>query len=199
MKKSARRLNGRTTGPVDKANAPGRRRPEDHRVRQSRVHIRRAETQDIPTLVRFRHRMFADMGGRTESAIRAHDARYRSWVRSRIQSGELVALLAEDRDRHPIATGSVWFRETHPTPHVASLKMPYILSVFTEPTARRKGTAGRIVRELVRIARSKGYEQVRLNASDAGMGVYAKLGFERTTEMRRYLNPKERRKARPIL
>lgn len=50
------------------------------------------------------------------------------------------------------------------------------------------------VRSLKEIARKRGYTQVRLNASDAGMGVYSRIGFERTTEMRCYLTAKLRKR-----
>jgi GNAT superfamily N-acetyltransferase len=66
-------------------------------------------------------------------------------------------------------------------------EVPYILSMYTEPEFRRRGVASRLVREMVRWSKARGYGRVLLHASRYGRPVYERLGFEPSSEMRREL------------
>lgn len=61
---------------------------------------------------------------------------------------------------------------------------PYLLSMYTEPSFRKKGAAFMVVEEAIRWCRKKRYERLMLHASEMGRGVYRSLGFKRTWEMR---------------
>ena len=175
--------------------SPGSSPPPVHRrPRRSHARLRRGTVDDLDLLLEHRHRMFQDMGGRTEKDIREHDVRYRRWVVPRMRQRKLIAVVAISPEGAAVASGCMWFRETHPVPASQDRECPYILSVYTEPEHRGTGLATAIVRSLKEIARKRGYTQVRLNASDAGMGVYSRIGFERTTEMRCYLTAKLRKR-----
>jgi len=134
--------------------------------------------------------MWSEIGGRTEDEIAEHDARYRPWARRRLRSGELVGVVAEREDGTPVASGLVWFRPDQPRPRLSRLESPYILSMFTEPAWRGRGVATRVVRELLRVCRERGLPNAGLHASRLGRGVYRRLGFERTWEMRIWLDPR---------
>lgn len=116
-----------------------------------------------------------------------HDRAYRTWVRPRLRSGEVIALIAE-LPEGPVASGVLWWREDQPRPGVGVVRLPYVMSVYTEPKLRGRGLASRIVQELVRAARAGGASRITLHASDMGRSVYAQLGFERTWEMRKWLD-----------
>jgi predicted acetyltransferase len=58
------------------------------------------------------------------------------------------------------------------------------MSFYTEPAYRGQGLATLIVKETMNWSRDKGYPWMTLHASAAGRGVYEKLGWEATTEMR---------------
>lgn len=132
--------------------------------------------------------MWAAIGHRTEKEITEHDRRYRAWMRPRLRSGEVVGLVAETADGTVVGSGVVWFRPDQPRPQIRVLVTPYIQSMYTDPTWRSRGIAARIVRGLMAVCREKGYASVVLHASEQGRSVYARLGFERTWEMRYWLD-----------
>jgi GNAT superfamily N-acetyltransferase len=141
--------------------------------------------------------MWSDIGHRTEAEITEHDAGYRRWAKSRLRSGELVGCVAESTDGSAVASGLVWYRPDQPRPKLPSLVSPYILSMYTEPAWRGRGIATRIVRELLVLIREAGYPNAELHASRFGRRLYGRLGFERTWEMRLWLDPKFVPKAIP--
>jgi len=144
----------------------------------------RAGPRDLPLLVVHRHRMFSDLGNRTEASIRSHDRRYRVWARARLRSRDLLGVIARDERGRAVASGCIWFREEQPRPETSALRSAYILSMYTLPRARKQGLASEVARRLVSIARELGYGRVMLHASAMGRGVYARLGFDPTNEMR---------------
>jgi GNAT superfamily N-acetyltransferase len=58
------------------------------------------------------------------------------------------------------------------------------MSFYTEPAFRGKGLATQIVKEAMKWGSERGYPWMMLHATAAGRGVYEKLGWERTSEMR---------------
>ena len=161
--------------------------PSPRRERPGRLAYRRTTTTDLPLLVDHRHRMWTDIAHHTEAQISDHDLRYRPWAKRRLASGELAGVVAETREGRAVASGLVWFRAEQPRPDFQGFESPYILSMFTEPAFRGRGVATRIVRELLTICRERGFPNVGLHASRFGRGVYRRVGFERTWEMRKWV------------
>lgn len=151
-------------------------------------------TADLDLLTDHRHRMWTAIGNRTEAEIAEHDGRYRVWMRPRLRSGEIVGVLAEGPDGSAAGSGLLWFRPDQPRPQIPTLITPYILSMYTHPAWRGKGIASRIVHDLVALCRKQGYPSVVLHASEQGRPVYGRLGFERTWEMRYWIDPRIRRR-----
>ena len=151
---------------------------------------RRATTADLEILVDHRHRMWSDIASRTEAEITEHDGRYRCWARSRLRSGELVGVVAVGPDGSAAGSGCVWYRPDQPRPKLLRLVSPYILSMYTEPVWRGKGVATRVVRELLKEVRRAGYPNAELHASRFARRLYGRLRFERTWEMRVWLDPR---------
>jgi GNAT superfamily N-acetyltransferase len=149
---------------------------------------------DLEVLVDHRHRMWSEIGNHTEREIAEHDSRYRAWALSRIRSGEVVGVVAAAPGGSVIASGCVWFRPDQPRPQLPSLISPYILSMYTAPDWRGRGVASRIVRDLVSVCRKAGYPNVDLHASKYGRSVYSRLRFDRTWEMRFWIDPRIRRR-----
>lgn len=158
----------------------------------TRFTFRWATPSDIPLLTDHRHKMFTAIGHRTEEQIREHDSRFRRWARRTIGRGELRGLLVQDGQCELVASGCIWFREEQPRPETGKSRSAYILSMYTEPWARRHGIAAEIVRRLTDAARHEGYSRVSLHASTMARGLYSSLGFEPTNEMRVELGPKGR-------
>lgn len=156
--------------------------------RRGRLSYRRTTVTDVEVLVDHRHRMWSAIGHRTEAEIAEHDPRYRRWVRPRLRSGQVIGIIAEAAGGEPAGSGLVWFRPDQPRPKLPTLVSPYILSMYTVPAWRHRGVATRIVRELLVLCREAGYPNAELHASRFGRRVYRGLGFERTWEMRIWID-----------
>ena len=154
--------------------------------------IRPATRSDLDVLVRQRRGMWREIGDHTDEELDAADRAYRRWARPRLTSGVLVGWLAEAADGRIVAGGCAWLRENQPRPGWDDVVMPYLLSMYTEPEHRGRGLASRIVREALRWAKARGYRRMTLHAADLGRGVYERLGFARTWEMRYRLQPPPR-------
>jgi len=169
------------------------RRPAEGR----RVHLRWAVAGDLGTLVRHRRRMWTEIRDYSSAELDRHGATYRRWARERLAAGTFVAVLAETSDGAAVGSGAVWLMPMQPRPGpLGRPEMPYVLSMYTEPRYRGRGIASRIVRELLRWSRARGYGRIFLHASAAGRSVYARLGFRAGSEMRRALRPRASRGGR---
>lgn len=164
------------------------------RTRSTAVTFRAAAAADLGLLTEHRHRMWTAIGHRTEEEITEHDARYRTWMRPRLRSGEVLGFIAETPEGEGVGSGLVWFRSDQPRPKIPILKIPYILSMYTQEGWRGHGIASGIVRRLVDACRARGFPSVVLHASEQGRSVYRHLGFERTWEMRYWIDPRLRRR-----
>lgn len=164
------------------------------RPRKAGVRVRPATAADLPVLVRHRRKMWEAIGRGTPAELDVHDQRYRRWVAQGLRIGRFVAYVATERDGNPLGSGAIWLVPAQPRPDPVPREFqPYILSMYTEPGARGRGVASRIVRALVAWAREHGYPRVSLHASKMGRGVYERLGFKATNEMRRVLRRSGRR------
>lgn len=56
-------------------------------------------------------------------------------------------------------------------------KIGEVVNVYTLPDYRRQGIAGQMMDAIIAIAKERGLDQLRLNASQAGRGVYEQKGF----------------------
>jgi len=151
--------------------------------------VRRARARDIDVLVLHRRRMWEDIGGRTPEQLDAADPVYRRWYLRESRAGRYVAFVAEDARGRVVASGCLWLQPGQPRPGDASCVDPYLLSMYTEPEYRGKRLATRIVREAIRWCRENGYGRMTLHASKMARGVYRRIGFERTWEMRIRMKP----------
>lgn len=132
--------------------------------------------------------MWTDIAHHTEAEITEHDGRYATWARPRLASGELVGCVAEAAGGRRVGSGLVWYQTDQPRPRVPGLVNPYILSMFVEPAWRGHGIATGIVKELLAEIRRAGYPNASLHASRFARRLYGRLGFERSWEMRVWLD-----------
>jgi GNAT superfamily N-acetyltransferase len=148
------------------------------------IRIRRATLRDLDTLVRHRRRMFEDMGLQfSDEDWAMGDREYRRWVKRLMPRREFIGWIAVTSKGEPVAGGAVWLQERQPRPGLPPLKMPYLLSMFTERAYRGRGLASRIVKEAMRWTKVQGFPYMTLHASKEGRRVYKKLRFKRSWEM----------------
>ena len=138
--------------------------------------------------------MWRDMGVGDKKLLDRADVVYRQWTRQHLRSGDFRAWLAENSEGKILGGGALRLQPVQPRPGYERGVQPYLLSMYTERASRGQGVASRVVREAVNWTRKNGYPSLRLHASEMGRGVYSKLGFKRSWEMK--MEFRQRKKAR---
>lgn len=161
--------------------------------------VREARPADLELLVRHRRQMWEAIYAReprARSVMDEADRVYRRWSRPRMRNRTLLGFIAEDEAGRPLGSGCLWVMPSQPRPGWSKEATPYVLSMFTEEVARGRGVASAILSELLSWSRAAGFPRVVLHASEQGQGVYERLGFERTTEMRYMIGDPHPRRGR---
>ncbi|HEV2137230.1 MAG TPA: GNAT family N-acetyltransferase [Nitrososphaerales archaeon] len=70
-----------------------------------------------------------------------------------------------------------------PYPGFAGGKVPYLMSVYTEPDFRGKGVATLVIKHAMDWAKRHGFHSMSLHASKVGRKIYESLGWESGNEM----------------
>jgi GNAT superfamily N-acetyltransferase len=158
--------------------------------------LRRATLRDVPLLVHHRRRMWEDIGRHTEAALDAADPVYRRWLAQRLRSGTAAGFVVEARGE-PAASGVLWVQEAQPRPGWHGTAQGYLLSMYTEPSHRRRGHAAAIIEAALAWARAQGVDRVTLHAATRARRIYERAGFARTHEMRLILGAAPPRRRPP--
>ena len=162
----------------------------DRTAKKAEFTLREATEKDLDVLAEQRNSMYRDMNPTLAFDRAEHARRYKAWARRMMRRKKLIPFLVTDRTGKPIAGGSVWIRENQPSPRYSVTEMPYLMSMYTAPAYRSRGLATMVVKHAIKLARARGYPRLVLHASEMGEPVYARLGFQRTTEMRLALDPR---------
>lgn len=159
--------------------------------------LRRATAKDLPTLVRHRDAMWVEMGRVAPGQRDPTSKAYGKWLLERMRRGTLTAFIAtDDESGDVLASGGVWIQEVQPRPGHPLTMWGYVLSIYTEPAARRRGLGRAVVDACIAHAREAGCTRCCLHASDEGRPLYDQLGFEPTEEMWLDLRPPHERPRR---
>jgi GNAT superfamily N-acetyltransferase len=156
-------------------------------ARKKSIVVRRATLRDLDHLVKQRHAMHEEMRHRTRAEHEGGDSAYRKFIIEMTKKRRYVAFLAFESNNlaDPIGGGAVWLREAQPRPaRKQVLRIPYLLSVYTDPKHRGKGVASTVVKEAMHWARTNRYPSMTLHASEMGRKIYSGLGWRNTSEMR---------------
>ncbi len=149
-------------------------------------------------LVDHRLRMFRSMRRGSTRQLDEVGRAYRLWIRREIRAHRFVAFVAVTADRERIASGGVWLQPFPPRPgRLKPLAVPYLMSMYTDPSHRHSGAATAIIRAAIHWARERGFTRLILHASRFGRPLYRRLGFVRGWEMRMDLPMKTPRRGRP--
>lgn len=150
--------------------------------------IRRATDADLDTLTEQRVSIYREIFPGSDLDFDAYGRRYKKWARRMMRRKVLISFVVTESSGKAVAGGSLWIRENQPSPRYPGTGMPYLMSMYTEPEFRGMGLASLVVKGAIAWAREHHYPRMNLHASEMGEPVYAKLGFERTTEMRLILS-----------
>jgi len=128
--------------------------------------------------------MLAEMASATPLQLAAVDRAYARFVRQEMKGRCMFCFLVETTEGEVVAGGAIWLRQAAPRVGFPGGRIPYLMSVYTEPAYRGQGLATMITKETMKWGRDRGYPWMLLHASAAGRGIYEKLGWEATSEMR---------------
>lgn len=145
------------------------------------IQVRRAGPGDSEAFIRFRMRMFQEMGKLPVDPVPLTEATER-YFNSNIDRSLLVWLA--ECGGQAVGGGGLWVYQRIPYPNNLDGSEGYIMSIYTLPAYRGQGAATALVEEMIRYARDAQIHKLWLHATDAGRFVYRKLGFQgKDTEM----------------
>ena len=156
--------------------------------------IRLATRADLDVIGDHRARMFSDMGELPADMFETFRAQSKETLYRMFERDQYIGWLAslQDQPEKIIAGAGALLRETppHPQPNangkidIVSGRQAVIVNAYTEPEWRRRGLAALLIKTIIDWTREQGIESVVLHSSDEGRGVYERLGFVPTSEMR---------------
>ena len=145
--------------------------------------LRPSTLADLETYVAHRVAMFRDMEMGTEEGLKRMAEAFRTQLRSWLVTGQCRGLLLEE-DGRAVVSVLLLLKDTLPTPVTPLSVRGYLFNLYTLPTHRRKGLAGHITDAALDLARDLGIEIMELHASLEAEGMYQRMGFVPTSEMR---------------
>ena len=151
--------------------------------------VRTATPKDAAVLVEARRHMYEDMGETNESSLDIADAQFSAWLAGRLEDGRAIGYIAQTPDGGWLGALTAQAQDTQPSLGNPSARQHYLFGLWVRPEARRKGVATALVAAATEGAKADGAGLISLNATDAGRLVYERMGFERNTSMRMFLDP----------
>jgi GNAT superfamily N-acetyltransferase len=145
--------------------------------------LRPSTLADLETHVAHRVALFRDMKTGTEEGRKRMAEAFRQLLRSWLVTGQCRGLVLEEHGR-AVAGVLMLMRDTLPTPVTPLAVRGYLFNIYTEPSHRRRGLAARLTDAALDLARSLGIEIMELHASLEAEGLYQRMGFVPTSEMR---------------
>src|SRR5271156_2769913 len=142
------------------------------------IRIREAGIGDVRHLVHHRRAMFEDMGHANAAELDAVDEMARKYFEAALSDGTYKGWLAEDTaNAEVVAGGGIVIVPWAGYPGERHSARVWILNMYTEPHARRRGIAKKLVTIMTQWCRDEEFGAVSLHASPAGRLVYETLGF----------------------
>lgn len=145
--------------------------------------LRTSGLADLEIHVAHRIAMFRDMEMGSEEGLKRMAEAFRTLLRSWLVTGQCRGLVLEEEGR-VVAGLLLLLRESVPTPVTPLSVRGYLFNVYTEPSHRRQGLAARLTDAALDLARDLGIEIMELHASLEAEGLYQRMGFSPTSEMR---------------
>jgi GNAT superfamily N-acetyltransferase len=150
------------------------------------VVIRAADATDRLALAELRLAMIRELDERRRAAGAAANDTNRAdadsmreatlrWVDDHI-GRDFDAWIAEVDGRSVATAGLLWFAHP-PTPPNPGGVEAYVLSVYTEPGARRLGLARALMERVIEAAKAAGVRRIWLRSSEDGRRLYESMGF----------------------
>jgi len=152
--------------------------------KQSEITIREALASESAIILHHRRSMFRDMAEGTVEELDRMVEVAGPWLARALADGSYHHWLAVDEADHVAGGGGVLLCPWPANPHDPCTQRAVILNVYTEVEFRKRGIARQIMLTILEWIKAQGLRGVNLHASADGRGLYEKLGFEATNEMR---------------
>jgi len=128
--------------------------------------------------------MFRDIGEGTVEELDRMVEVAGPWLARALADGSYRHWLALDGSGRVAGGGGVLLSPLPANPKDPCTERAIILNVYTELEFRKRGIARQVVQTILAWIKERGLRAVNLHASAEGRGLYEKLGFEATNEMR---------------
>ncbi|WP_321817145.1 MULTISPECIES: GNAT family N-acetyltransferase [unclassified Paraburkholderia] len=143
---------------------------------------------DLELVCHHREAMFRE-AGRDAATLATMTAHFRTWLAPRLADGRYFGFVLNEAEVDaPVASIGLMEIDWPPHPaHPDQDRRGYVLNVYVEPHARRRGLA----RQLMQLADAefarRGIRYVILHSTEQGRDLYRQLGWGGTTEMAKAL------------
>jgi len=146
--------------------------------------IREAAVADLEVILHHRGAMFQEMGHDDAAGLERMLVAAREYYARALRDGSYRGWLAVDVDGRVIGGGGVGLISWPPHPQNPHPLRATIFNVYTEPGARRRGVARRLIEIMIDWCREQQFPWVHLHASQYGRPLYETMGFAPTNKMR---------------
>jgi GNAT superfamily N-acetyltransferase len=148
------------------------------------IRIRTAGVEDLQHILHHRRAMFEEIGYRDDAVLESVDKFSRVYFDNALRSGKYRGWLAEESNGEIVGGGGIVLADWPGYPGENRAERAWILNMYTEPGARRRGVAKRLMEAMIEWCRANGFSAVSLHASSAGRPLYETIGFQQTNEMK---------------
>jgi len=146
--------------------------------------IREAAAADLEVILHHRRAMFHEMGHTDIAGLDNMLPAARAYYAQGLRDGSYRGWLALDAGGRVIGGGGIGLVPWPPHPQYPHPQRATIFNVYTEPEARRRGVARRLMQVMIAWCRAQQFPWVHLHASEYGRPLYESMGFAPTNEMR---------------
>jgi ribosomal protein S18 acetylase RimI-like enzyme len=152
--------------------------------------VRPGTPADIPAVADAFRQMWLDNGVASEQIVADHRERVERFVLDGLARNQLRFFVAERKQRVVGTACCQLFEGLYPAILVPELRRyGYVWGVHVAAGERRSGLGRRLTEACVEALRTLGCTHVLLHAAPPGRGIYERLGFVPTNEMRLVLEP----------
>lgn len=145
---------------------------------------------DLDLICRHREEMFREAGW-PDATLAAMAEPFRHWLAEHLTDRRYFGFVVEDGGQ-PIAAIGLMEIDWPPHPvHPNDGRRGYVLNLFVEPTHRRRGIAGNLLKVSEQEFQRRGIRFAVLHATDVDRPVYEQVGWAQTPEMGKVLPPSE--------
>ncbi|HEV3429486.1 MAG TPA: GNAT family N-acetyltransferase [Paraburkholderia sp.] len=155
-----------------------------------KVQVRAVGMGDLELVCRHREAMFSE-AGRDAATLATMTEHFRAWLAPRLADGRYFGFVLNDDDAEDeVPVAGIGLMEIDWPPHPAHPEQDrrgYVLNVYVEPHARRRGLARQLMQLADEAFARRGIRYAILHATEQGRDLYRQLGWGATTEMARTL------------